>query len=162
MKERKNRLRQGLALLLAIMLIGMGMNFTAMTVSAEEADDEIVMVDAGYLDEYIIQKGGSPSSYQSEASQSVSRAATADVEGAKTAIIQAIRDRKETLNISAYNIPSTDMAELSVSIINYNPDLFYAGISKWGYSPSTQCVTTVYFRYSDMRNKVSSMHTMRH
>lgn len=127
----------------------MGMNFTAMTVSAEEADDEIVMVDAGYLDEYIIQKGGSPSSYQSEASQSVSRAATADVEGAKTAIIQAIRDRKETLNISAYNIPSTDMAELSVSIINYNPDLFYAGISKWGYSPSTQCVTTVYFRYEE-------------
>ena len=66
MNEWKNRLRQGLALLLAIMLIGMGMNFTAMTVSAEEADDEIVMVDAGYLDEYIIQKGGSPSSYQSE------------------------------------------------------------------------------------------------
>ena len=39
--------------------------------------------------------------------------------------------------------------ELSVSIINYNPDLFYAGISKWGYSPSTQCVTTVYFRYEE-------------
>lgn len=145
MKEWKNKLRQCMILLFTVILIAIVFDLVSMTASAED----IEMVDGGCLDEYIIQKGGSPSSYQSESSQSVSRAATADVEGAKAAIIQAMKDRKETLNISSYNIPNTEMSELSLSIINYNPDLFYAGISQWGYSLNTQCVTTVYFRYEE-------------
>ena len=149
MKGWKNKLRQSFALMMAIMLIGSGLNFSAMTVSAEEVSSDEEYVDGSYMDEYLIQKGGSPSAYQSEYSQSISRATTTtDTDGAKAAIIAAMKNRSSSLNISSYNIPRSQMSDLYLQIANYNPDLFYVTISGWSYDTSTQCVTTVYFRYT--------------
>ena len=52
MKGWKNKLRQSFALMMAIMLIGSGLNFSAMTVSAEEVSSDEEYVDGSYMDEY--------------------------------------------------------------------------------------------------------------
>ena len=118
------------------------------TEELEELEDseDLIEVDCSYLDEYIFQRGGT-SGYEAVEEDPIARA-TANTSGAKTAIINGIKNRKTSVSLSSYKLTATQFETIYIAVMNENPQYFYANIYMYYTSSSNGLVTKCLIKYT--------------
>ncbi|EOS74189.1 hypothetical protein C817_04734 [Dorea sp. 5-2] len=103
----------------------------AETLEEQPVEEEQMVEETVDLSDYIFQYGGlrvmdEPAPANVQEGRSADRAA-ADIEGAKSALLQGLNARQESISLTAYKIPAADLKGLIVDVLNANPRLFYVG-----------------------------------
>lgn len=71
----------------------------------------------------IFQEGGFPRARESV--PATFSASTADLDGAKAAMLAGMESLSAEINLSSYNIPNSEIKTLYTDVVNENPQLFY-------------------------------------
>lgn len=67
------------------------------------------------------------SGVQKEAVSAIQKEVVPDLEGAEEALMQGLRERKETIDLHEYGIPVTELDAWFRGVINENPELIFVG-----------------------------------
>ncbi|MDE6829212.1 MAG: hypothetical protein K2P34_02590, partial [Lachnospiraceae bacterium] len=112
----------------------------AETLEEQPVEEEQMVEETVDLSDYIFQYGGlrvmdEPTPANVQEGRAADRAA-ADIEGAKSALLQGLNARQESISLTAYKIPAADLKGLIVDVLNANPRLFYVG-GEYTYYPDS-------------------------
>ena len=141
----RKMIRRVLALFSAIVLLSSSADssvFAAIGTEAAETEEAVVSAEAsdasqndvkrGFADvsDKVIQEGGSPKPAADEESDTVidepgDAVAAGNLEGAKKAIYEGLKNRKTSITVSSYRIQLQDVEDVYWSVINSHPELFY-------------------------------------
>lgn len=141
----RKMIRRVLALFSAIVLLSSSADssvFAAIGTEAAETEEAVVSAEAsdasqndvkrGFADvsDKVIQEGGSPKPAADEESDTVidepgDAVAAGNLEGAKKAIYDGLKNRKNSIDVSSYKIKLDDLQDVYWSVINSHPELFY-------------------------------------
>lgn len=105
-------------------------------------------------EDVIIQDGGMLREFNND--YELSKSDDSDVEGAENAIKKAWDGFAEEVDISKYNIKTSDIRDVYYNIINENPRYFYIGNS-YSYYPSGDYVKIIYIRYKYDKSEAKKM-----
>ena len=96
------------------------------------------------LSDYIVQEGGLETIEDATVGRN---AATADVEGAKAALLEGLLNREAEIDISSYKISTDQIEALIAEVINENSELFYVGSQSYSFDEETDLVISCIFDY---------------
>lgn len=154
-----------LVLLLAVTwMLGSAVTFSSLEVSAEECiikeevpeeEAEIVVTDCDFMSEYIYQQGGLASVEDyAVMTMSLEEEPEGDIEGAKDALLGAMENMEEDVDLRSYHISTEEITSVVVDVINDNPNLFYATPATIAYDENTQMVQSVAVTYDMARASI--------